>query len=462
MRRANRILQEALQAARNSRIICFVTTDRPGLSQNSSMMHQDALRHIYDLVRAAWSPDVPKLELFLYTLGGDSDVPWALMSMLRELIGQDKELNALIPYRCHSAGTISVLGADYIVMGPKAVLGPIDTTMNTPYNPPNPKTGETLPISVEDVGGYFSLLEKVGVTGSEGKIAGLKEFTQKVHPYALGMVQRLEDQTKLVARQMLSSRLRPFTDAENEAIVATLAKRINSHRHAISRSEAIKQVGLTNVRRSEDEPGGALLWDLYLAFEQKLQMTTPFLGEDEFWKDENLETKEHVGVKCGYVESDRASKACMCDIKIIRLRESFQNLTVSPQLTVTTPQMPPGVDPAQAIQILQHWLQNVAPQILEQAVNDAVEKAKKAAPPKGSPAGRIYAAMGRRGCPAASGFPSQRPRAEARRPRSGVTEILRLDIKRGNLIVIRPVTGAAAGVASQCSKHSKHLPLIGL
>ena len=71
--------------------------------------------------------------------------------------------------------------------------------MNTPYNPTHPKTGETLPISVEDVMGYFSLLEKVGCNGSEGKIEGLKEFTQKVHPYALGMVQRLEDQTKLVA-----------------------------------------------------------------------------------------------------------------------------------------------------------------------------------------------------------------------------------------------------------------------
>jgi hypothetical protein len=196
------------------------------LSSVMSMMQQDALRHVYDLATAILSDPATKFDLFLYTRGGDSDVPWALISMLREIIGKEVELNALIPYRCHSAGTIAVLGTDTIVMGPKAELGPIDTTMNTPYNPTHPKTGETLPISVEDVMGYFSLLDKVGCTGSEGKIEGLKEFTQKVHPYALGMVQRLEDQTRLVAGQMLASRLKPFTDAENEAIVAKLAKRI--------------------------------------------------------------------------------------------------------------------------------------------------------------------------------------------------------------------------------------------
>ena len=112
-----------IQEARNSRVLCLVTTDRVGVSPLMSMMQQDALRHVYDFARATWSGTAKKLDLFLYTRGGDSDVPWALMSMLREIIGKEKELNALVPYRCHSAGTIAVLGADTIVMGPKAELG---------------------------------------------------------------------------------------------------------------------------------------------------------------------------------------------------------------------------------------------------------------------------------------------------------------------------------------------------
>jgi len=262
-----------IQRVRSSRVLCLVTSDRQGLSASMGLMSEDALRHLYDLARQTWVREpTRKLDLFIYSRGGHSDVPWALMSMLREVVGENTELDALVPYRCHSAATITVLGADNLVMGRKAELGPIDTTMTTPYNPQHPKTDEPLPVSVEDVMGYFSLLEKVGCTGSDSKVEGLKAFTQKVHPYALGMVQRLEDQTKLVALQMLASRLKPFSDTENEAIVSTLAKRINSHRHAISLHEAIKHVGLTNVVRAEDVGLDPLIWDLYLAYEQKLEL----------------------------------------------------------------------------------------------------------------------------------------------------------------------------------------------
>jgi hypothetical protein len=182
---------------------------------------------------------------------------------------------------------------------------------------------------------------------------------------------------------MLASRLKPFTDAENEAIVATLAKRINSHRHSISRSEAIKQVGLSNVQRSEDADGGSFMWDLYLAFEGKLQINDPLIAEDEFWRDDNLEVKEHPGVKCCYVETELASRVCKYDMKITRLREPFQSLTVSPQISLNAPAIPAGIDQAQVIQILQLWLQNAAPQAVQQAVDNAVQQVKKAAPTKG-------------------------------------------------------------------------------
>ena len=282
-RGTSEIIQE-MQLVRSSRIICLVTNDRPGLSANMGMMNEDALRHVYDLGTRTWAArgSAKKLDLFIYSRGGHGDVPWALMSMLREIVGENIELDALVPYRCHSAGTITVLGADNLILGKKAELGPIDTTMTGPYNPQHPKTEEPLPVSVEDVMGYFSLLEKVGCTGSDSKIEGLKAFTQKVHPYALGMVQRLEDQTKMVALQMLGSRLRPFSDAENDAIVATLAKGINSHRHVISRHEAIRHVGLTNVILAEDVKMADLMWELFLAYERKFESLSTFYPEDDF------------------------------------------------------------------------------------------------------------------------------------------------------------------------------------
>ena len=264
--RAQQLIRQ-IQSARKSRVICIVTSDRAGFTAAMQSINQDVVRHVYDLGRETWAArgDADKLDLFIYTRGGDSDVPWMLMSTLREIV-DGKAIDALVPYRCHSAGTISILGADNIVAGPKTEFGPIDTTMNSSYNPAHPKTGEPLPISVEDVSGYFSLLDKIGCTGPDNKIEGLKEFTRQVNPYALGVVQRLEDQTKLVAGQMLLSRLKPFTDSENEAIVATLSKKITSHRHAISRTEAVKHVGLSNIIRSEDALIHDELWNLYLEF----------------------------------------------------------------------------------------------------------------------------------------------------------------------------------------------------
>ena len=126
-----------------------------------------------------------------------------------------------------------------------------------------------------------------------------------------------------------------------------------------------------------------MIWNLYLAFEEKLEFMTPLVAEDAFWQDDALETKELNGVKCCYVETELASKVCKYDMKITRAREPFQSLTVSPQISLTAPALPPGINQGQAMKILQMWVQNVAPQVLQQAVNDAVEKATKSAPTKG-------------------------------------------------------------------------------
>jgi hypothetical protein len=383
MARTSELIKK-IQDVRSSRVICLVTSDRTGLSASMGLMNEDALRHVYDLATKTWAHSkAQKLDLFIYSRGGHSDVPWALMGMLREIIGKNAKIGALIPYRCHSAATIAVLGADELVMGKKAELGPIDTTMTGPYNPQHPKTEEPLPVSVEDVMGYFSLLEKVGCTGSDNKVEGLKAFTQKVHPYALGMVQRLEDQTKLVALQMLASRLKPFSDAENEAIVETLAKRINSHRHAIARHEAIRHVGLTNVEYSETVGLESLLWDLFLAYEEKLDLSSTFYPEDDFWKDENLESKEYVGLPCCYIETEIAARVCRFDVKLTRVREALQTLTIQPQITFPPPNLPAGLDAAQITQFIEQWYSNAAPPLLRQAIADAIDRARKAMTTKG-------------------------------------------------------------------------------
>lgn len=373
-------LIEKIQEIRNSTVVCLVTSDRPGLS---TQLDGQFVRHVYDLASEAHSIDKTKgLDLFIYSRGGDSNVPWALMSMLRE-VAPNVNIDVLIPYRAHSAATIAALGADHIVLGPKAELGPIDTTMISPYNPPNPTTGQPLPISVEDVMGYFSLLERIGCTGSDSKIQGLREFTQKVHPYALGMVQRLEDQTKLVASQLLSSRRDPFPEPENKAIVDAVAKRINSHEHAISRTEAVKHIGLRNVVRAEDVHVAELLWKLYEQYEGVFSLSQHFNPEEEFFRDQALEEKDYPDLPVACVETSIRSRVWLHSIHMKRRRQPIQNFTVSPQIQLPAINIAPGVDPGQVHAMVQHWLQNVLPATLQSVVHDAVEKVARSAPTLG-------------------------------------------------------------------------------
>ncbi|GAH72171.1 unnamed protein product, partial [marine sediment metagenome] len=238
-----------------------------------------------------------KLDLIIYSRGGQSDVPWAIVSMFREY-SQQGSFSVLIPYRAHSGATVVTLGADEIVMTRKAELGPIDITMQSgPYNPTEKDSRQRLPISVEDVTGYFSLLEKVGCERPDEKMKGFEFLTNKVHPLALGKVSRLLEETKSVALRLLETRAEPFSDEENRKIVQKISSEVYSHSHAISRTEAIKYIGLKQVKKAEDIGIADKLWELYEEYKALFHLDKPFTPEEYLvsndleehtWTDLNL------------------------------------------------------------------------------------------------------------------------------------------------------------------------------
>ena len=82
---------------------------------------------LYDhLVNLDFAGKTKKIDLYIYSRGGDVSVPWTVASMVREFCD---EFNILIPYKAHSAATLRSLGADNIIMGRKAELAPIDPTL---------------------------------------------------------------------------------------------------------------------------------------------------------------------------------------------------------------------------------------------------------------------------------------------------------------------------------------------
>jgi ClpP class serine protease len=148
MSRASRIkIIQKIERKRGSKVISYITSDKEGLAV---AIASDIISIIHNHILALKKADDIKLDLFIYSRGGQSDVPWAIVSMFREY-AKKGSLSILIPYRAHSAATVIALGADEIIMTKKAELGPIDITMGSgPYNPTEKDSHQRLPISVED------------------------------------------------------------------------------------------------------------------------------------------------------------------------------------------------------------------------------------------------------------------------------------------------------------------------
>lgn len=254
-------LIKKIEELRGSTVMCFLT----GLQQNvPSQIADDSVRVILDHVLLFPSRPVAKLDLFLCSNGGSGTVPWRLVSLFREFA---KSFNVLIPYRAYSAATLIALGADEIVMHPFAELGPIDPTVSNEFNPTEQNTGRRLGISVEDVKAYVTFIKTtVGITHEDELIKAVEALTRKVHPLALGNVERFLAQTRMVARKILRTHMADAEEHAIEEIIEDMASKLYFHGHPINRREAKDHLGLKVVVDLQPSLEGAL-WDLYKEYD---------------------------------------------------------------------------------------------------------------------------------------------------------------------------------------------------
>ncbi len=280
----------ALEAVRESRVLAYVMADRgvhpavPGFSLN---FEQDPFLLIVDHLRAIGH--VPRLDLFLYTRGGETDAVWPLVCLLREYTDH---LTVLVPHRAHSAGTLLCLGADELVLGPLAELSPIDPTTGNQFNPADPSNAASrYGISVEDVTSYMRLAEKNVATDrvtdeqlmadkaialeSSVRLEMFLELTKVVHPLALGNVERVYLQIRRLASILLGLHLSEREDKDRiQGIVRQLTEEFYSHQHVIPRREAIPLLGAWAKKATGDEE--ACMTELFDRYADDLGLRTPF------------------------------------------------------------------------------------------------------------------------------------------------------------------------------------------
>jgi ClpP class serine protease len=147
-RQERKALIQQIEDARESRVLTYVTSDR---TPAGAQIGDDAVRPMYAHLREMGHSK--KLDLLIYSRGGAIDVPWRIVTALRQT---SDHWNILIPFRANSAATLIALGADQIVLGPQGELGPIDPQLTIQRMVPLPGGGQ-MPVqeqmSVEDIMG---------------------------------------------------------------------------------------------------------------------------------------------------------------------------------------------------------------------------------------------------------------------------------------------------------------------
>jgi len=262
-------LIQKLEELRNSTVFCYLTSLRPGVP---AQMAEDQVRVLFDhLLRLPERP-VKKLDVFLCSNGGSGTVPWRLVSLFREF---SNSFNVLVPYRAYSAATMLALGADEVVMHPFAELGPIDPTVGNDFNPSDQETGRKLGISVEDVQAYVNFIKStVGITHEDELVQAIGILANKVHPLALGNVERFLSQSRMIAKKIMRTRRDCFDDHTIDEIVENMASKLYFHGHPINRHEARDELGLSNVKDPESAELENVLWELYCEYESEFGNNT--------------------------------------------------------------------------------------------------------------------------------------------------------------------------------------------
>jgi len=339
---------EELEKKRKSKIIVYFTGDRTPVF---SRIAEDAVRPLYENLTNLEFPSKKKIiDLFLYSRGGNVSVPWRITTMIREFCD---EFNVLIPYKAQSAATLLSLGSDSIVMGKKAELGPIDPSLER--GTVGDRAMPLQEISVEDVNSFILFVkEKANINDQMALAQVIKSLIDQISPLTLGSVNRQNYHIRLVARKLLTYRKEKIDEEKINTVIDTLTEKMYSHGHGIGRREA-REIGLPVV--FPDDELEEIIWKLYLAYEEYLNLNDPVFPEIEL-KDEEKKTIEDLVL--AVIESSNKLHVFKGNMDLKKNRK----IPPSPQINFNLNlQLPPGLQPEQIPQAGQRIMQNLMNQI---------------------------------------------------------------------------------------------------
>lgn len=207
---------------------------------SGDMLRFQAVRPLYEVLEPMGHQD--RLTLFLRSTGGIAEVPWKIVSLLREYA---KHLTIIVPDIAHSGATHITLAADTLIMTELATLSSVDPTRRHPLLPKD-KEDNPIPMSVQDLKHCVEFIKgQLGKDYSGAEIAAIiGELFNHVHPLALGAIEQSAELSKLVTRKVLATRQQALSPEQVEKIVEQLAGKYYSHVFPISRTDVERDLGL--------------------------------------------------------------------------------------------------------------------------------------------------------------------------------------------------------------------------
>lgn len=263
-----------LEKLRGSRVVALLHSDRisdTAIAGVNTHLAQDHLPVFHELLRKFGK--VKQIDIWLYTRGGDMNVPWPL---LNAVYNYAERVEVLVPFRAHSAGTLIAMGAHKILMSPSAELSPVDPTTANQFNPRDPNNPQSvLGISVEEVTAFIEMAkDTIGIQGSENLVSVLQTLAKDISPIALGNVHRTYMQSREVSKKLLSLHMDVMKEESKvNDIIDKLTKKLYSHLHVINRREA-QSIGL-DVKDATDEED-TIMWNIYQDFANEVELNTQF------------------------------------------------------------------------------------------------------------------------------------------------------------------------------------------
>lgn len=351
-------LIEAIQEKRKTHVITYVLNDHPNAEGS---IGPDAVGEMYRLLSTLKPFRGKSLDLFIFAQKGDTTVPWQMVGMVRELFDL---FNVIIPYKAHGAATMIALGADTIMMGERGELSSIDVTIPGGFYSGTPGV-EDGGASVEDVKALMSLMGSFGRVREKQRIDAFLRTMDTVNPLLLGSLQRRVEQTRTDCLRLLERRRRSFTQGRNRKIVSRLFSDFVSGHRTITRSEAVKSVGLKQVRRENElEP---IFTDLLALYERELLSEEPFDPEFVMERSEE-EEKVFSDRKLAYLETAKRTRVLLADLKVRKMRTFPQNIQLDPRIILPSLNIGTDLKEEDLWSFIEGWLQSHLPALIDEAL----------------------------------------------------------------------------------------------